>query len=87
MNGAKKVRIYGEEHKVIADVKVMRSLSAHGDYDDLSQFLSCQEVKKVKKFFIVHGEYEIQQHFQERLIKKGFTDVEIPKLHEEFGLG
>ncbi len=87
MNGAKKVRIYGEEHKVVADVKVMRSLSAHGDYDDLSQFLSCQEVKKVKKFFIVHGEYEVQQHFQERLFRKGFADVVIPKIHEEFGLG
>jgi len=87
MNGAKKVRIYGEEHKVVADIKVMRSLSAHGDYDDLSQFLSCQDVKKVSKFFIVHGEYEVQQHFQERLIRKGFTDVVIPKLHEEFGLG
>ncbi len=87
MNGAKKVRIYGEEHKVIADIKVMRSLSAHGDYDDLSQFLSCQEVKKVKKFFVVHGEYEVQQQFQERLIRKGFAEVVIPKIHEEFGLG
>ena len=87
MNGAKKVRIYGEEHKVIADVRVMRSLSAHGDYEDLSQFLACQDAKKVSKFFIVHGEYEVQQAFRERLLKKGFADVEIPKLHEEFGLG
>ena len=87
MNGAKKVRIYGEEHKVIADVRVMRSLSAHGDYEDLSQFLACQDAKKVSKFFVVHGEYEVQQAFRERLLKKGFADVEIPKLHEEFGLG
>ena len=87
MRGAKKVRIYGEEHHVIAEVGVMRSLSAHGDYDDLSQFLSCQDAKKVNKFFIVHGEYDVQQNFQERLFKKGFQDVVIPKLHEEFGLG
>ncbi len=86
MNGAKKVRIYGEEHKVVADVRIMRSLSAHGDYDDLCQFLSCQDAKKVSKFFIVHGEYEVQQEFRERLSKKGFADVEIPKLHEEFWL-
>ena len=87
MRGAKKVRIYGEEHHVVAEVGVMRSLSAHGDYDDLSQFLACQDTKKVKKFFIVHGEYDVQQNFQERLFKKGFQDVVIPKLHEEFGLG
>ena len=87
MRGAKKVRIYGEEHHVVAEVGVMRSLSAHGDYDDLSQFFSCQDTKKVKKFFIVHGEYDVQQNFQERLFKKGFQNEVIPKLPEEFGLG
>ncbi len=87
MRDAKKVRIYGEEYKVIAEVGVMRSLSAHGDYEDISQYLSCQDTKKVKQFFIVHGEPEVQQNFREKLLRKGFNDVVIPKLHEEFGLG
>ena len=81
--GSKEVRIYGEVHKVKAEVGVMKSMSAHGDYDDLCQFLACQQSDKIKKLFIVHGEYDVQQEFRERLLRKGFKDVQIPALHEE----
>ncbi len=84
--GAKEVHIYGIQHEVHAEVGSIRSMSAHGDYDDLSQFLACQDPRLVKKLFIVHGEYEVQQAFKERLLKKGFMDVEIPALHSEVGL-
>jgi metallo-beta-lactamase family protein len=86
MAGATEVNIFGILHEVHAEVGSIRSMSAHGDVDDLSQFLSCQDPKLVKKLFIVHGEYDVQQAFQQRLIKKGFTDVEIPALHFEVGL-
>ena len=86
MAGVKEVNIFGVEHEVHAEVGSIRSMSAHGDYEDLSQFLSCQDAKQVKKLFIVHGEYAVQQAFKERLIKKGFMDVEIPALHYEIGL-
>lgn len=62
-------------------------MSAHGDYEDLCQWLACQNPKLVKKLFLVHGDYDVQQDFQNRLISKGFLDVEIPKLHSEFGIG
>ena len=51
------------------------------------QWLSCQDSRQVKKLFLVHGEYEVQKNFSDRLIKKGFLDVEIPALHQEIGLG
>lgn len=86
MNGAKEVKIYGEYFKVIAEVGSMRSMSAHGDYNDLSQFLSCQDPSLVKTVFIVHGEEEVQLEFQKRLLKKNFKDVQVPHLHEEFNL-
>jgi len=85
--GAKHVTIYGEAHDVKAEVGVIQSLSAHGDYNDLSQWLSCQDVKQIRKLFLVHGEYEVQQGFRERLLKKGFTDIEIPAMHQTIGLG
>lgn len=62
-------------------------MSAHGDYEDLSQFLACQDPKHVKKLFLVHGEYDVQLQFRERLLKKGYTDIEIPERHYEIGLG
>ncbi len=86
MNGVKEVRIFGEEYKVQAEVEIMRSMSAHGDYKDLLHFLDCQKTEVVKKVFIVHGEFNVQQDFQEKLQAKGFADVEIPALHQEFEL-
>ncbi len=83
MNGAKEVKIFGEQYKVIAEVGQMRSMSAHGDYDDLCQFLACQNPALVKTLFLVHGEYDVQQDFAERLRRKGFKDVMIPEMHFE----
>ncbi|MEP6514191.1 MAG: MBL fold metallo-hydrolase, partial [Parafilimonas sp.] len=86
INGQKEVKIFGEYYKVIAEVGVMRSMSAHGDYDDLCQFVASQDVAKIKKLFIVHGEYNVQLEFQQRLLQKGFKDVEVPERHQEFVL-
>ena len=84
MNGAKDVKIYGEEYHVIAEVGAMRILSAHGDYNDLCQFLACQNPLQVKTLFIVHGEEEVQLEFQKRLQKKNFKEVIVPYMHQEF---
>lgn len=80
------VKIFGKEFIVKAGIDEITSLSAHGDYDDMCQWLACQDPRAVKKLFLVHGEYEVQQHFRERLIRKGFMDVEIPDIHQQFGL-
>jgi metallo-beta-lactamase family protein len=81
------VGIFGKRYKVRAHIAEITSLSAHGDYEELSQWLACQNPAEVKKLFLVHGEYEVQQHFRDRLLHKGFGDVHIPALHEEVGLG
>ena len=86
MAGAKLVSIFGVEHEVNAEVASIRSMSAHGDYEDLCQWLACQDPKQVKKLFLVHGEYDVQQDFKARLVRKGYDDVEIPELHYEIGL-
>jgi metallo-beta-lactamase family protein len=86
-SGANMVRIFGQEHEVKAEVVVIESMSAHGDYEDMSQWLSCQVPQQVRKVFLVHGEYEVQQRFSERLRRKGFHDVIIPQRHQEIGLG
>lgn len=82
----KEVGIFGQPHEVHAEIGEIKSMSAHGDYHDLSQWLSCQDSQKIKKLFLVHGEYDVQQDFKNWLSKKGFQDIEIPSLHNEFGL-
>jgi metallo-beta-lactamase family protein len=84
--GNKEVKIFGVELEVHAEIGSVRSMSAHGDYEDLSQFLACQDPKKVQKLFLVHGEFNVQEDFRNRLLRKGFADVEIPELHYEIGL-
>ena len=87
MAGEKEVSIFGIRHQVHAEIGSVRSMSAHGDYEDLSQWLACQNPREVKKLFIVHGDYEVQEKFRQRLLKKDFLDVEIPAMHSEFGIG
>jgi len=86
LDGAKRVSIFGVEHEVHAEIGSIRSMSAHGDYEDLSQWLACQDPQQVKQLFLVHGEYDVQEEFKRRLVKKGFLDVMIPEQHFEIGL-
>ncbi len=86
LEGRKEVKIFGVEKEVHAEIGQIRSMSAHGDYEDMSQWLACQDAKQVQKLFLVHGEYDVQQAFQQRLIRKGFTDVSVPEIHSEVGI-
>jgi metallo-beta-lactamase family protein len=83
LGGAKEVELFGDACPVLAEVGQMKSMSAHGDYDDLTQFVSCQNAEQVKKVFLVHGEYNAQQQLAARLERKGFNAIEIPGMHYE----
>lgn len=87
MDGQKEVSIFGVRHEVHAEVGAIKSMSAHGDYEDMSQWLAEQDPATVQKLFLVHGEYDVQQDFKERLQRKGYVDVIIPDRHQEVGLG
>jgi len=80
------VGIFGSQYNVKADIATVNSMSAHADYNDLCQYLACQDAQEVKRLFIVHGEPDVQDEFKRRLMKKGFLDVTIPELHQEFGI-
>ena len=80
--GDKAVTIFGERYPVNARVEVMDSFSAHGDYREMLQFLSCQDPARVKTVFLVHGEYEKQVIWREKLLAAGFARVEIPDVRE-----
>lgn len=86
MSGAKEVSIFGVQHEVHAEIGQIRSMSAHGDYEDLSQWLGCQDKRQIRKLFLVHGEYDVQRDFKRWLVKHGFPDVEVPEQGYEIGL-
>ena len=82
--GNKTIKIFGIEHEVKANVVILDSYSAHGDYNEMIKYLSCQDKKKVKHLFLVHGDYEVQKHYMEKLIAIGFSNITIPDRGELF---
>jgi metallo-beta-lactamase family protein len=73
------VSIFGERFPVKANIEVLNSYSAHADCKEMINYLSCQDKAKVKKIFLVHGEYHVQQDFKASLMENGFKTVEIPE--------
>jgi metallo-beta-lactamase family protein len=80
--GNKTVRIFGEEYTVNARIIDMEYYSSHGDYNEILQYLSCINPKKVKQTFLVHGEYESCVGLKEHLLDAGFRNIYIPTLGE-----
>jgi metallo-beta-lactamase family protein len=84
-SGAETIRIFDEDKAVRADVKIMDSFSAHGDKNEMYDFIENQK-GHVKKIFLVHGELDTQTNFKHFLIDKGMGMIEIPKPGEEVTL-
>lgn len=67
-DGAKKVRIYGQEVAVRAEIKSIGSYSAHGDQNKLTEWVKSAK-RLPKKVFLVHGEPEAEKALEKRLKK------------------
>lgn len=83
--GAKKVRIFGEEHEVRAEVATIGGYSAHADRDELKAWLR-KLGGPIRRAFVVHGEPEAAKAMGQLLHDEGVRRVDIPKLGESFEL-
>lgn len=86
LGGADEVSIFGVRHPVKADIERIEAFSGHGDYQEMANFISCQDASKVKKVFLVHGEYESATFYADYIRKRGFENIEIPESGKEFVL-
>lgn len=84
--GLRFISIFGEMHEVNARIERIDAFSGHGDYNEMIQFLDCQDKELVRNVFLVHGEYEVQKSYKDKLIAAGFRNIEIPAVGEEFEL-
>ena len=84
MTNYKFLILFGEEKKVRARIQRLVSFSAHADRQEMYDFLKNQIY--LKKLFLVHGEYRTQERFRDYLFQRGFDDIEIPELGQEFQL-
>ena len=86
MRGDETVSIFGQTHKVRAELRRIDSFSGHGDYEEMIRYISCQDSKKVKHLFLVHGEEETQMHFADTLKHRGWKHISVPTFREEVEL-
>lgn len=86
MRGDKSVSIFGRRYDVRCELRSIESLSGHGDYQELMNYIGCQEKRRLKQIFLVHGEAETQDHFKETLNKAGYKRVAIPERGESVEL-
>ncbi len=82
--GLRFISIFGEIHEVNAHITKIEAFSGHGDYKEMISFLSCQDKSEIKKTFLVHGEYSVQEFYRDQLLTEGYTNIEIPEVGEEF---
>jgi metallo-beta-lactamase family protein len=71
LEGAKKVKIFGEEIAVNAEIHVLQGLSGHADRDGLLQWVKGFK-KPPKEILLVHGDEEARNSFRELLSSEGF---------------
>lgn len=80
--GKKIVEIKETTFEVHASIAQLKGLSAHGDSDDLCQFIACQDPGLVRAVYLVHGDNRAQEKLASRLKGKGFYPVICPEIHE-----
>lgn len=80
IDGAKQVKIFGEEIPVRASIFTIGGFSAHADQAEL---LNWQKTARPKTTFLVHGEQETMKIFSKKLKN---TEVKMPELHQVFEL-
>lgn len=84
LRGDRQVSIFGNIHPVNAEIVRIDSYSGHADYNELLQYLSCQDPAKVKQLLLVHGDPGAQEFFRDQLAGRGFTGISIPQRGETF---
>lgn len=70
-DGIDKVRLFGEEVSVRAEIKHLPGISGHADRDGLIDWIEGFE-NKPKKVFVNHGDDECCNNFTKTLSEKGF---------------
>ena len=80
LDGAKKVRIFGEEINVDARVEMLEGLSGHADQTGLMNWLKAFR-KKPRHIFVVHGEEDAIREFGDLIYK----ELKILPITPEYG--
>ena len=85
VNGAKKVKIFGEEIAVNARIEYIEGYSGHADQEGLMNFIY-SFIEKPKHIFLVHGEIESQEVLKNKIEEETSLPVTIADFGETYDL-
>lgn len=85
LEGADEIKFFGKYHLVKAQIHLIESLSAHGDQNDLLDWLSDLE-EAPEKIFLVHGENQPADELRIKINEKYGYDCVIPLLGQKIEL-
>ena len=85
LEGAKSVKLFGEQIAVNAQIVNFRGLSSHADRDHLLAWIEGCKAPKPQHVFVVHGDREVAPYFAQSLEKLGFT-AHAPQYTEVYDL-
>lgn len=75
-----RVRIFGVERDLRAEVAVLNGFSAHADQKDLLEYAKALEARgPLGRIALVHGEPQAQAALREKLASQGLGDVHAPR--------
>jgi metallo-beta-lactamase family protein len=84
LDGAKSVKLFGEEIAVQAQIVNFKGLSSHADRDHLLEWIE-RVVPKPQEVFVVHGDAPVTEIFAQTLRDRGFS-AHAPLYEEVFDL-
>lgn len=85
VNGAKLITVQNESFSVQAEIKMLDTLSAHADYEEILAWLSNFK-NKLQKVFVTHGEEESAEALKKKIEDRFGWSVVVPKYKESFEL-
>lgn len=85
VEGAKKVKIFGEEIAINARIEYIEGYSGHADREWLLNFIY-SFINKPKHIILVHGEKTAQKELKEKILEETNIPVSIPKYGEIYKL-
>ena len=82
----REIKIFGEPHRLRAEVEVMNSYSAHADEGELVEFVGHLDPDRMRRIFLVHGDPPRQLALYDALAENGYGSAHAPARGESFQL-
>ncbi|MDX1419214.1 MAG: MBL fold metallo-hydrolase [Rubricoccaceae bacterium] len=80
------IKIFGQPHRLRAEVAVLNYFSAHADEPGILDFVGTLDRERLQSVFLVHGDEERQVALRGAMQAGGYGDVQIPAQGETVAL-